>query len=126
LAQTQPWLSLGQGQNIGPQNSKGSTEYYRQNTKILKLFSLSYEQKVVVLKSKAVINFKIIQGVDIFSQAAEICAGLADNFNQELATLGWLRGCVPLTLGLCLPGRASLDSAFSRSICRPLEPGIAS
>jgi hypothetical protein len=28
-------------------------------------------------------NFKIIEGTDFISPAAEICAGLADNFCQE-------------------------------------------
>jgi hypothetical protein len=50
-------------------------------------FLLNYAQTVVILKSKAVINFRIIKEVDFFSQMAEICSRLAENFFQKLATL---------------------------------------
>jgi hypothetical protein len=36
------------------------------NTKIMNLFLLNYAQKVVSLKSKTVINFKIIKGRTFF------------------------------------------------------------
>ncbi len=39
----------------------------------------------IILKSKAVINFKTIEGADFISPAAEIWARLADNFREELA-----------------------------------------
>ncbi len=113
------WLSLGQGPNIGPQKLKGSNWILQAKYQNYETFSQNYEQKVVVLNSKAAINFKIIQGVDIFSQAAEICDGLADNFNQELATLKsgakdlvWLRCCVSLLLGHCFTWKGQSRLCF--------------
>jgi hypothetical protein len=66
----------------------------------MKLFSLNCAQKLVVFKSKAVINLQIIEGLDFISPGAEICTGLANNFHQKLATtksgakdLAWLNIC---------------------------------
>jgi hypothetical protein len=62
---------------FGRKTQKGPTKYNL----------LNHAQKVVVLKSKASINLKFIEGADFISTVAKICAGLADNFCQELATL---------------------------------------
>jgi hypothetical protein len=61
---------------FGHKTIQGLTNYYRLNIKIMNFF-LNYAQKVVILKSKAVMYFKNIEGADFISPAAEMCAGLA-------------------------------------------------
>ncbi len=112
---------IGSGMGLWPQNSKRPTKYDRLNTKIIKLLNINYEQNVVVLKLKSVINFKTIEGADFFPPVAEFCAGLADNFRQELAesfSFGFLllhvRGRYVITHSnrLLIVGRPRLITCF--------------
>jgi hypothetical protein len=54
------------GRIFGCNTQKEPIKYFRLNIKIMILCFLFYAQKIVVLITKAVINFKIVEGVYFF------------------------------------------------------------